>query len=83
LGYILGSVFTSYPVTLTWAPHQQTNKQTDRPLITFQRLKSFPIREHISDDDKVDDEPLIFTGTIYGVQVDAISEQVGDRRPMS
>lgn len=44
-------------------------------LLIFQRLKSFPIREQVSEDDKID-EPLIFTGAIYGIQVDAISPQV-------
>ena len=44
----------------------------------FQRLKSFPIREQISEDDQAEtsEEPLIFTGAIYGLQIDAISEQV-------
>ena len=44
----------------------------------FQRLKSFPIREQISEDDlpETSEEPLIFTGAIYGLQIDAISEQV-------
>ena len=43
----------------------------------FQRLKSFPIREQISEDDQAEtsEEPLIFTGAIYGLQIDAISEQ--------
>jgi hypothetical protein len=42
----------------------------------FQRLKSFPIREQISEDDGPSNEPLIFTGAIYGIQIDDISEQV-------
>ena len=41
----------------------------------FQRLKSFPIREQISEDDGPSNEPLIFTGAIYGIQIDDISEQ--------
>lgn len=46
--------------------------------VFFQRLKSFPIRENISEDDQADNssEPLIFTGAIYGMQIDPISELV-------
>jgi hypothetical protein len=45
-------------------------------ILSFQRLRLFPIKEKLSEDDpEISNEPLMFVGALYGIDIEDISEE--------